>query len=155
MPGEELLTPTKNESGDAGEGSVAKKKAGPKAAAKAASLESPSVIAGDSGFETAADQMQVGTDKAPLSRTLSETQSTDFPAQASLLSGMREYAAQAGVNTAQSSSTLRGDYSMPRTQQDIPEILPTTPNPAIEPGAQTDSAAAKLEATEPSPTNDR
>ena len=55
---------------------------------------------------SAADSMQVDTEEAVPS-AIPETQASSFPAQESLLAGMREHAARDAPETAQSSYTLK------------------------------------------------
>jgi len=154
VPGEGMLTPTKAEAeaGAAGESSTGKRKTRPKASAKVAPLEPTLALEGDLALEataSAADRMQSDAEKEPVRSTIPETQSTDFPAQDSLLSGLREYAAQTGADTAQSSSTLKGDYSAPRIEWGTPGVVPATPNPVTTAAAQANSATTKPAPTDP------
>ena len=150
VAGEEMLTPTKPKTGTAGKDSTGKTKARPKAAPRVAPIKPTLALERDLALEATAtevDQMQIDNEKESARSTIPDTQSTDFPARESLLSGMREYATQGGADTAQSSSTLKGDYSASRTERTTPGFVPATPDPAPLPSdaPQTDSATTKPE----------
>ena len=131
--------PGTNEPGAAieGEGSAGKKKARKPKAIPAVSEPPPNFAEGHFEPEatntnrvleataSAADHMQILMGE-PTRTTIPETQASDFPAQGSLLEGMREHAARTEPETTQSSSTLKHE-SAPRSDlgQD-----PAAPNPA-------------------------
>ena len=125
------------------ETSTGKRKAKAKTTIKGAATKSASATDEIPGLNTIsgeADQMHVETEKEPMKSTIPETQSTDFPARESLLSGMREYATQAEMDTAQSSSTLKGDYSAPRPEMDTQGAFPAIPFSAQASTGNKDSA---------------
>lgn len=152
VAGEGINALSKTEYGAAGEGSTEKKKPRSKAAGKAAPFkptlaleEDPTAVSIASG----ANKMEIDHEDQTLGSIIPETQSTDFPAQASLLSGMREFATQAGADTTQSTSTLKRDYSMPRTQREILTGLPASPESRSTTAAKRDSPTTKINVIDP------
>ncbi|KAK3169379.1 hypothetical protein OEA41_008762 [Lepraria neglecta] len=126
VPGATMANPAMAQAGTTGEGSAGKKRARQPNPVPAESNPDPEVteskLAPDAternvaleATASAADRMQIDTEGAVPS-PIPETQATEFPAQESLLAGMREHAAREAPEIMQSSSTLK-EGSAPRSE---------------------------------------